>query len=340
MVDEFAKQLRVVGSDFRDIEGEKIVTGRGWKFPNDVIMPDMLFAKLLGSPYAHAKIKSIDYSAAMKEPGVKAVITADDNPNWSKTILYWGQEVAAVAAVDEATAERALDLIKVDYEVLPFILNPEEALKPGAILSGVFPDKNTGATPSMTTRGDVAKGFAEAEVILDEELPFFSKSHSMNGMEPPNAVAWWVGDHVYGFDANQGPISNNRSNAQIIGVPEARCHFRTASGVTGWGGMGQTLEAATCALLSKKAGLPVAHQRLQRYKSPSRRNHYSPRLKLKIGAKKDGTLTAISGTWWGDGGANGGAGGYWCWGDTLNCPNISIETWGVGTNKGISGGYR
>ncbi len=65
-----------------------------------------------------------------------------------------------------------------------------------------------------------------------------------------------------------------------------------------------------------------------------------PRLKLKIGAKKDGTLTAMQGTWWSDGGGNGGAGGYWVWGDTLNCPNVSIETWGIATNKGISGGYR
>jgi CO/xanthine dehydrogenase Mo-binding subunit len=339
-MDEFAKTLKVVGTEFNDAEGEKIVRGQNWKFPNDVIMPGMLFAKLLGSPYAHAKIKSIDYTAAMKEPGVKAVITADDNKNWSKTLLYWGQEVAAVAAVDEATAERALDLIKVDYEVLPFILNPEDALKAGAVNAGVFPDKNTGATPSMTTRGDVAKGFAEAEVILDEEMPYYYKTHSMNGMEAPNAMAWWAGEHVYGFDANQGPISNNASNAGIIGVPEARAHFRTASGVTGWGGGGQTLEASTAALLAKKAGAPVAHARLQRYKSPSRRNHYAPRLKLKIGAKKDGTLTAMQGTWWSDGGGNGGAGGYWCWGDTLKCPNVSIETWGIATNKGISGGYR
>ena len=192
----------------------------------------------------------------------------------------------------------------------------------------------------MTTRGDVAKGFAEAEVILDEEAPFFSKSHSMNGLEPPSGVAWWEGDHVFGQIAQQNPISQNSSEAAILKVPQAHAHFKTASGVTGWGGMGQTMEGATCALLAKKAGLPVAHQRLQRYKSPSRRNHYMPKLKLKIGCKKDGTLVAMQGTWWSDGGGNGGAGGYWMWGDTLNCPNVSIETWGVATNKGISGGYR
>ena len=129
MADEFAASLKVVGKDVvTDPEGEDIVRGRV-RFPADHPMAGKLFARIKGSPHPHAKVKSIDVSKAMALPGVKAVCTSADNPFWSSTILFWGQPVAGVAAVDEYTAERALDLIDVQYEILPFVIYPEEAIQ-------------------------------------------------------------------------------------------------------------------------------------------------------------------------------------------------------------------
>ena len=136
-----SSEFRVIGKPQPKLDGFEKVTGRA-KFASDFSLPGMLYLKILRSPYPHARIVSIDTSKALALPGVKAVLTHKDMaayPRWNPSypILtdephFHGDDVALVAAVDEDTAVEALDLIKVDYQVLPFVLDAEEAMKPGA----------------------------------------------------------------------------------------------------------------------------------------------------------------------------------------------------------------
>lgn len=325
-----------------DPESEDIVRGR-LRFPNDHPMAGKLFAKLLGSPYAHAKITNIDTSAAEALPGVKAVITYKDNPFWSSTILYWGQDVAAVAAVDEYTAERATDLIKVTYEQLPFVIYPEDAMKADAPVAGAFPTKNMPDTPSRTSpRGDVTQGFKDADITV-ESTSGWCRTISQNTIEGCSAIAWWVGDHVYGYDQNQAPTSNRNSNASLLKVAQNKCHFIARTGGGGFGGGGQSREPTICGLLAKKAGAPVTNQRMRRYQSPPRRNQTGPKVHAKLGFKKDGTMTAWQFDEWCWGGYNAGSGGgnaWENWDSTFKCSNTLNEVWPVNTNTGLGENYR
>jgi len=339
MVDEFGQDLDIIGK-YRvdDVRGEAIVKGT-YKFVNDHMAEGKLFGAVAGSPYAHAKILSIDTSKAEAMEGVEAVITYADNASWSDEMLCWGQEFAAVAATDQYIAERALNAIEVVWDVLPFNVHPEDAMKSNAPLTGTYEESNIGS-PNERNRGDVEAGFAEADVVI-EETTGWSRPHTQNTIEREGAFAWWEGEDVYGYDRNQNPHSNNRGNAGNLGIPINKCHFNVIGAGGGFGGGGQTREPTTAALLAKKAGKPVSVVRARRIQTPSRRNHYGPRLTMKIGCKNDGTLTAIETTWYAWGGRNGARGNYWENQDsTFDCPNMKYTAYGVATNTGVASGYR
>jgi xanthine dehydrogenase molybdenum-binding subunit len=339
MVDEFGLDLYVIGQRNRDPEGNNIVTGR-YDFPEDHNRPGKLYARVLGSAYAHASIVSIDTSQAEALEGVKAVITHEDNPRWSDTVLYVDQEVAAVAAVDEATAERALDLIDVVYDVLPHVIDVEDAMLSNANLAGTFPDSNFNPSASRTTRGDVAVGFTEAETTIDETVGWLA-SHTHNEIEPESAFAWWNGEDVYFTSSNQNPHGNMRGTASALGLKHNHVHLNMGGTGGGFGGKGGNYNEVICALLSKKAGQPVALRSQRRLYTVNRNHQYKVKLQMKIGAKNDGTLTAVESHWWGDGRRNGGRSS---WADpdtsTWKCANYSTVQEGVATNKGQSGTWR
>ena len=186
------QKFKLVGTRPLRPDGIDKVTGRA-KYGADFNAPGQLIALVLRSPHAHARIKSIDTSKAEKVPGVKAIITSADLPDLTgddrgmrdilencmarKKALYDGHAVAAVAAIDAATARKAMRLIKVDYEVLPHVTDVDEALKPSApvIHSDIFTDgvDPTPTKPSNNNRrsefghGNVAEGFKEADVIVE-----------------------------------------------------------------------------------------------------------------------------------------------------------------------------
>src|SRR6266849_5222243 len=187
------KKLKIVGTSPIKHDGIDKVTGRA-KFGADLFLPGMLVGKILRSPHPHALIRSIDMSAALALPGVKAVVTREDFPELPKgsaagdisrnamareKALYDGHPVAAVAAISEAIAKQALKLIKVDYEVLPHVIDPVEAMAPGApILHEHIRTKGIKGADQQTNvverldlaMGDVEKGFAEADVIVEREF--------------------------------------------------------------------------------------------------------------------------------------------------------------------------
>jgi CO/xanthine dehydrogenase Mo-binding subunit len=338
MIDEFGQDLKVVGGYHVEHRADSIVTGT-YRFSCDHSMGNKLYGKILGSPHAHARIVSIDTSRAEAMEGVEAVITYEDNPLWNQELLCWGHEVAAVAATDEYLAERALLEIDVEYEVLPFNIHPEDAMAPGAPLTGTYDGTNLGP-PATNDRGDVEAGFAASDVIIEETVGW-CRPHAQNNVETESGIAWWDGEDVYGYDCNQAPHGNNRGIASALGVPLNKCHIKVLAAGGGFGGRGQSREPVTAALLAKKAGKPVQIMRPRRLQTPSRRNHYGPKLTMKMGCKNDGTPMAIETTWWGWGGRNGARGNYWETQDTtFNCPNMKYIAYGVATNSGVASGYR
>lgn len=342
MANEFgpSSDFLVIGKKNPDPQGPNIVTGR-YPFSSDINKPGKLYARILGSPYAHAKITSINTSKAEALPGVKGVITYKDVAMWGDgTLLSWGQEVAAVAAVDEATAERALDLIEVVYNVLVPVIDPDEAMKPGAPNSGAFPDTNVTPTNSELNRGDVVKGFAEADVVIDETTGYVHR-HTQNHMEPESAIAWWEGDDLHCFVATQGVFGQRSGTAAGLKIPLNKVHVN-CKGVGGaHGGKGQSAPEVVCAILSKKTGKPVALHLPRRIHQVCRRNHYGPKLRMKMGAKNDGTLTAIEATWWANGGRNGSRGDYDVVpSNTWKVANFKSNELAVATNLGVGGGHR
>src|SRR5258707_15034070 len=204
------KKLKIVGTSPIKHDGIDKVTGRA-KFGADLFLPGMLVGKILRSPHPHAIIKSIDTSAAEALPGVKAVVTRTDFPELPKgsvagdmsrnamareKALYDGHPVAAVAATSESIAKQALKLIKVHYEGLPHVIDPVAAMKPGAPIlhqhvrtKGI---KGADQPSNVIERldlamGDVEKGFAEADVIVERE--YDTKPMHQGYIEPQGCVA-------------------------------------------------------------------------------------------------------------------------------------------------------
>ena len=204
-------ELKVVGTNPVKHDGLDKVTGRA-KFGADAFLPGMLVGKILRSPHAHALIKSIDTSKAEALPGVKSVVTRDDFPDKKEgtgagdmtrnmmareKALYDGHPVAAVAATSERVARKALKLIEVDYEVLPHVIDPVEAMAPDAPILHDYlrtkgaekeEDKPTNVTERMVTQlGDIEAGFEDADLIV--ERSFDSKPMHQGYIEPQACIA-------------------------------------------------------------------------------------------------------------------------------------------------------
>ena len=340
MVDEFGAELAVIGKRNPDYVAPDIVTG-GLTFAEDVMRPGKLYGRILGAKYARAKITSINTSRAEALEGVKAVITYKDVSTWSDNILCVDQEVAAVAAVDEETAERALDLIEVVYAVGVSVIDPDEAMKPGAPNTGVFANTNVTPTPSTVTYGDVAKGFTEADVVLEETVGYAAR-HTHNQIEPFVATAWWEGDNVFCWVTSQGPFIPKAALASLLKMPLNKVHLYN-HGTGGGFGNKAVLSSANlpAALLSRKAGKPVTLKTPLRLYTVIGVHKYGGKMRMKLGAKNDGTLTAIECEFWNDGGNNGVRGSF---GDvpqsTWKCANFKSDHWGIATNKGGAGAWR
>lgn len=293
-------ELTVVGKRVPMIDAREKVTGEA-RYVSDVKLPGMLYGRILRSPLPHARILSIDTSRAERTPGVKAVLTANDTPKVKfgeviadeyplaiDKVRYVGDHVAAVAAISEDIAEEALDLIRVEYEELPVVDDPLKAMDPGAPL--VHDVERNIANQMAFSRGDVERGFREADEIIEE---YFETSivHQCY-LEPMGSVAdysqgrlnWYLPVHI--------PSVMRLTYAKTLGLsPDV---IRVLSPFIG-GGFGSKMEYAPhliCALLSMKARLPVriVNSRVEEFLATM------PRLPmyitLKLGVKRDGRITA------------------------------------------------
>ncbi|BCM18717.1 xanthine dehydrogenase family protein molybdopterin-binding subunit [Mesorhizobium sp. J8] len=301
-------------------DGIDKVTGRA-RYGADFNMAGQLVGRILRSPHAHAVIRSIDTSKAEKLAGVKAVITAKDLPDLTdgdaamydildnsmarKKALYDGHAVAAVAAIDARTARQALKLIEVDYEVLPHVTDVDEAAQHHAPLINdqVFTEglEEKPAKPSNITKrtqfghGDVHKGFAEADFVV--ERSFKTEQTHQGYIEPHACVASVNADGTADlWVCTQGHFVYRQHCAQLLGLEASKLRVTSSEIGGGFGGKTHVWAEPVALALSRKAGRPVklvmTRDEVFRASGPTS----ATSIDVKIGAKKDGTITAAEAT--------------------------------------------
>ena len=330
---------RVIGTRTPKVDGVEKVTGRA-QYGADVQLPGLLVGRILHSPHAHARIVRIDTSAAEDLPGVMAVVTGADfplPPPGTETpfgtvtersyfiaqeviardkALYHGHTVAAVAARTAEAAERALELIDVEYEPLPPVLDAVEAMLPGALVlhddlftkspEGVASEPSNVAEQVVFERGNVGAGFAEAVVVVERE---YKTQVVHQGYIEPNVDSAYVDPqgNVTVWANTQGIFGQRRDIAMIAGVLPSRIKVIPTEVGGGFGGKTTVRCSALAVALSRKAGMPVrvALSREEVLRTAGPGNAITCRVKL--GAKSDGTLTAVEGSFVYDAGAFPGA---------------------------------
>jgi len=360
-------KMNVVGNRvLRTDAHDKVTGGKGYTV--NVRLPGMLQGKLLRSPYPHARILRIDGSRAEKLPGVKAVLTTPDVPQikyhpvyfapstaasmikdmliLSDTVRFAGEPVAAVAATHAEIAEEALDLIHVEYEPLPAVFSPEEAMKPGATQIYEHATNNVAMNPAFSF-GDLQRGFAEADYVFENTYET-QRVHTCY-MEPRvcvvdsdgqgNLTVWSSTQHIFGL---------REKLAFALGIPVS--NVRVVKPTYIGGGFGGKLDMGyiepIAALLSIKAGRPVRIEQT-RYEDFITTARNPVKMHLKTGVKKDGTFIARYAKSILDTGAHTTHGavvlmvhGFFGFLLPYRCPNSKWEGMTVYTNNIIGGGFR
>ncbi len=316
------EKYSVIGKRLPRLDGVAKVTGDA-RYTGDIILPRMLHGKILRSKVPHAFILNIDTSKAEKLAGVKAVVTgkditdvphgfvrADPVPAFfsdkfslaKKKVRYVGDEIAAVAAVDEDTAIEALDLIKVEYEELPAYFSPKESMSPGAVRIHDHAENNVSVVISFHI-GDVEQGFAESDIVIEDT--FGTQFILAAAIEPHAAVADFsqAGD-VTLWLSTQVPFYDQTIIAETIGMPVSKVRVIKPHLGGGFGGKTETPTLfPISALLSKKSGRPVRIIYTREEVLATTTHRHGVSVKHKIGLKKDGTIIAVDSRFFADGGA-------------------------------------
>jgi xanthine dehydrogenase YagR molybdenum-binding subunit len=294
----------VVGTRVKRLDGPDKVSGRA-KYTFDVTRPGMLYGRAIRSPYPHAKVVSIDLSAAQRVPGFKtALIVRDPKDDKTNVVLYQGDEVAAVAADTEEHAIDAARAVKVEYEPLPAVISVDSALAGRA--PEVFQPSNV-RQQNTSEAGDLAAGFAAAAFTLDQTYQTHVITHVC--MESHGTVCEWDGDKLTAWVTTQGVNSARDNFAAGLQIPQA--NVRVICQYMG-GGFGSKLqlgaEGLICAKLAKQAGAPVKLMLDRKEEHLVTGNRPSAAAHIKAGVSSDGLITAFDADSWGTGGAGAGAG--------------------------------
>ena len=361
--------LDTVGHNVPRIDAYERVTGRA-TYTGDVRLPGMLYAQVLPSPHPHARIRSIDVSKAEALPGVRAVVTHEtheliyssgsiaggrqyndaakditqhvrymfDNP-----VRFVGQPVAAVAAVNRHVAEEALQLIEIDYEELPFVLDPEEALEPGA--PPIWPEGNLALDfenqprPSGGTSGDPEAGFRAADQVFEDRYTTAFVQDAQ--MEPRSALAHWEGDKVTIYTPTQGISNCRHDNARDMGLDDHQVQIICKYMGGGFGDKnGSYYFDLIAAMLAKEADAPVLLELTRKDDWLGTHGRWHTVQDLKVGVAQDGTVTAIGLRAYSGMGPylrrSGGISGI----DAYACLNVDRVIYPVHTNRMVSGNFR
>lgn len=361
--------LDTIGNVTPRIDAVERVSGQA-KFSRDIKLPGMLYAKILRSPHPHAYIRRIDVSKASQLPGVRAIVTHQNaqvvwgagsvsggrqyNDAVKATTLhnryifnnpvkFVGDSVAAVAAVNRHVAEEALHLIEVEYEELPFVLEPEAALASGAPKiwpeGNLCPDVNNKIEPIQTTRGDIGKGFDDADSIFEGR---FSTSFVHNAqMEPRSALAHWEGEKLTLYTPTQGISNCRHDTARDLGLADHQVRIICNYMGGGFGNKNQNQDAdLIAATLSRRANAPVMLEFSRRDDWLGVHGRWPTVQYYKVGVKQDGKLSSLQlNSYSGMGPYRknwGGVSGI----DVYTCPNVMSSIYPVYTNRTTSGNFR
>jgi xanthine dehydrogenase molybdenum-binding subunit len=338
---EYGANYKLIGKDYTTADLHAKVTGRA-KYAEDYRAEGMLFCKLLLSPLPHGRVKRIDTSEALSMPGVKAILTADDLPAPADTLtdngtvikaskwgergltmepLYHGEPVLAVAAVDELTAAEAIERIRIDFERLPFVVDPLDTLRPGGPnprMDGNIWVQKPGSTPTIAelkwteadfaeaqhgrlpmgktpdewSYGDLEAGFRDAVLVLDDTFVTPDVSHQT--LETRSAMAYWQNGKVYVHSGSQSTAQTLPAIARWLNVDQSKVVF--ISEYTG-GGFGSKITGGVSmiipALLSKKAHAPVMMRISREEETFIGRARPGFQGRMKVGFSKEGRIVAL-----------------------------------------------
>ena len=347
----------VIGKAVRRIDAPSKVSGR-LRYAADMTMPGMLHVQVLRSPYAHARIVSIDTSAAAAMDGVESIITCADVPGVDgfgvfvndqpimarDKVRYVGEAVAAVAAEDPLIARRAVDAIKVVYDAMPPVFDPDEAMRIGApVLHDYAPDNVTKHIPIRV--GDVEKGFTESDLVVEETYSTQAIEHAY--LEPEAGLAYVDHDGVVTIVSPDQNVTHHRHMlARIIAKPISKVRFIMSPVGGGFGGKEDMIYQGMLALLAMKTQRPVRLVFTREESIISTAKRHPSRTTLRMGLMKDGRIRALAMKMICDGGAYGlstegvmrkaailAAGPY-------VIPNVRVDTYGIYTNNTPSGAFR
>jgi CO/xanthine dehydrogenase Mo-binding subunit len=352
-----ASSHKIIGKPERRVDAWGKVTGRA-KFAEDYNVSHQLWGKVLRSKYPHAKVLSIDVTAAKQVEGVEAVLTSKDIPGKKvfgvvvknqqilaeEKVRYLGDGVALVAAKSKEIAELALSLIKVEYESLPVVTDPEEAMKPDAPL--IHGEKNEFVHHEVR-KGDVARGFTEADFILERTFRTQFIEHSY--IEPEAVLAEPAeqgGVRITG--SVQNLFSSRRSVADALSLPLNRVQIIQSTLGGSFGGKDEVMTSMCCraALLAMKTGKPVkmVNSREESMLESYKRHPYV--LHYKWGTKKNGSITAMEMRIVADGGAYASMSPFVTWRSVVQatgpyiCENVKTDVYAAYTNNNYTGAMR
>jgi xanthine dehydrogenase YagR molybdenum-binding subunit len=364
--------LKHVGKRVPRVDGPLKTTGRA-RYTADVYLPGMLYGKMVSSSVPHARIRSIDTSEAEKYPGVKGVYILNhlrdiaqvkdpskETPSKFPIVRFTGQPIGGIAATSQAAANEAAKLVKIDYEVLPFVTTVEEARQPNAPLVYPAPAEMGGSAgggggaknipqngnvrgPSLGPRGaeqgSTEKGFSEADVVVEGNYKTQIQTHSP--LETHGVVADWKPELLTVYASTQGTSTVRDEMAEIFEIPKSKIRVITEFMGGGFGAkFGAGNFGVIAVALSKQTGAPVKLMLDRKEEHLSVGNRPDSRMQLKVGAKRDGTLTALHLVSYGTAGVGTGAGTAGPTQNMYKCDNVLTEEYDVFTNAGPGAAMR
>ena len=350
------KDFHIIGKNVMRVESLSHVLGKS-KYTADYLFDKMLYIKVVRSKYPHALIKKIDTSKAKSAPGVVAVVTAEDIPginDWGYTfpdqpllahdkVRFLGDGVALVAAESMDEAEAAVELVNVDYDPLPPVFSPVEALKSAVKIH----EKGNIAFQCRLRKGEVTKAFAESRVIVENDYKTRQQEHAYMEIEAAIAIPE-PDDSVTIIGSMQSPFTVQMNVAKILGYSLDKVRVIQAATGGGFGGKDDippevASRAALVAIRTKRAAF-LGHTREESITAHNKRHAYL--IKYKSGATKEGKLTAAEIEIISDVGAYAAHGPYILWRSTVHStgpyevPNVKVDSYLVYTNKVYGGSFR
>jgi xanthine dehydrogenase YagR molybdenum-binding subunit len=360
-------ELTYIGKPTVRYDGPAKAMGKG-KYTADINLPGMLYARLVDATIPHGRILSVDTSAAEKLPGVRAVHVIEhvygvaqlrdpklEPPSRYPVIRYAGQPIAGIAAVSQQIANDAARLVKVQYDAMPFVVDRTDARADDAPMVYPGPADEAGSAgggggpkgvpqkgnvhgPQTKNVGDIEKGFAEADAIVEGE--YFTQVQTHSALETHGFVVDWKPEEVTVYASTQGTSSVRDEFADVFKLPKSNVRVITEYMGGGFGAkFGAGNEGVIAATLSQKAHAPVKLM-LDRRQEHIVSNRPDSHQTLKIGAKRDGTLTAIHLVSYGTAGVGTGAGTAGPATNLYKCPNLLTEEYDVFVNAGPGAAFR